>query len=395
MSFKIRNNFSAITHNLGNNNYIHPAPTKVGKVMGVVTTENTPTKAQYLRAGGVNGIGTIFYKEYPKYKNITGSVDDNFLDTCQLASPLKPWEGSYPAINELILLTDLIVPSTQVSNNGLGTYYSEAIPIFNNPQQNAILLNKNESLGLDFPYNPDIRIIQTFSGDKIIQGRQGSAIRFSTTKVAARDKNEWSSVGKETDPIVILTNGFSYEKGEKFHIEKINKDLSSIYLTSFQKIPLKPDKSGVLNPLTNPIGISEYTSPQIILNSDRVVINSKRDEVLIFAKTNIEINTKSIINLNADTSIHLNSNLVVLGSLNTNLEAQPILVGFAVLKALDKIQTALTELGGFLLPTTSTKEGASVPDLNSAGTNLLEDMKDLADIIKPSRLFNEKVYISS
>jgi len=392
MSFNIRDNFSNLTHTIGKNNYSHPNILPIGKVMGVVTTQNTPTEKQFKRAGGFNGIGTIFYKDYPKYKNITASIDDTFLDECTMALPLN--SDNIPGVNELVQISYLASPSSQVSTTGGGIYYSDSIPIFNNTQQNAILINKDESLGLDFPNNPNVKKLLSFSGDRIIQGRQGSAIRFSTTKIEARNDNEWSSAGSKEDPIIILTNGFSSEKGEKTGIEKINSDLSSIYLTSGQKLPLKPDKKGILNPLTNPIEVSNYVSPQIILNSDRIVINSKRDEVMIFAKTNIELNTKNVIALNADTLAHLNSNQVLLGSLNTNLDSQPILVSYTVLTALIKIHNALTELAGYLNPVTATKEGAPIPNLNNAGKSLFLDMKDLADIIEPDRLFNEKVYIA-
>jgi len=395
MSFKVRTNFSVFTHNHGKNNNIYATLPKTGKVFGVVTSENTPTEKQYKKVGGVNGIGAVFYLDYPNCKGETGSISDDFLDRCKIAFPLNPWMGSYPAVRELVLLTDSMNPSSQLSNTGRGIYYSNSIPVFNAPQQNSILLSKNESLGVDYPENPNIKILNQFAGDNIIQGGQGSAIRFSTTKLANRNNNEWSTFGKSIDPITIITNGFSYEKKEKSHIEKINKDLSSIYLTSYQKIPLQPDKTGIVNDATQPVEVSNYFYPQVIINGDRVVLNSKKDEVMIFAKTNIELNTKNTINLNADFRAHINSNQVFLGYFNpTNDVPEPVLLSYKVLRALEQIQISLTELGGYLNPVTSTKEGATIPNLNTAGRALIEDMIVLAEFINPDQLFSNKVYIA-
>ena len=59
----------------------------VGKVYGVVTKENTPTKKMYLKAGGPNGIGSVFYKDYEKSRNEDGNIGDNFLNGCDIDKP--------------------------------------------------------------------------------------------------------------------------------------------------------------------------------------------------------------------------------------------------------------------------------------------------------------------
>jgi hypothetical protein len=397
MSFVIRTNFSTFTHNQGKNNVIPSTLPKVGKVFGVVTTKNTPTEAQYKRAGGAYSEGAIFYLDYPKCKDVTGSVDDNFLKTCKIAFPTEQSVSSYPALRELVLLVDSMNPSSQLSNTGRGTYYTSNIPIFNIIQPNSIRLSKNESLGVDYPEISNVKKLQNFPGDTIFQGKQGAAIRFSTTKLANRNENEWSTIGNAEDPIVILTNGFNYEKGEKKHVEKINKDLSSIYLTSTQKIPLQTDKNDNINNLTNPLKASDYFGyPQVIINSDRITLNSKRDNVMIYAKTNVEISTKNIINLNADYRAHLNSNQVILGTINNPLSdsPQPVLLSYKIVEILANLQITLTELGINLTQATATKEGATMPNLNIAGTSLLDDMITLAESLSPDQLFSNKVFIA-
>jgi hypothetical protein len=232
----------------------------------------------------------------------------------------------------------------------------------------------------------------SFEGDHILQGRQGNALRFSTTTTLYKNLNEWSDIGKDDDPITILSNGFAYDPNEKFHTEKINKDLSSLYLTSAQKIPLQTDKTGVLNNLTNPLNVPDYFNAQAIINSDRVVINSKKDEVIIFAKTNIEINTKNIINLNADERVHLNSNVVFLGPYSNTAIPQPVLLGYETIKLFQHLQETLTRLASYLSSAVSAPEGAPILGLTSAGRDLMGDMKRVCDLLE--KIPSQKVFTS-
>jgi hypothetical protein len=219
----------------------------------------------------------------------------------------------------------------------------------------------------------------SFEGDHIVQGRQGNALRFSSTTKLYSNLNEWSSTGNEDSPITILSNGFSYDPNENFHVEKINADASSIYLTSTQQIPLQTDKTGTLNPLTKPIDASTYFNAQVIINSDRVVLNSKRDEVMIFAKTNIELNTKNIINLNANERVHLNSNTVFLGTVNNQLPTEPLVLGDKLNTLLENLLDSLYSFGASLSTVVGSPEGAPAMDINSAAESLLNDIDRIND----------------
>lgn len=386
---RIKENLSSVVTSIGKNNFAPAKKAQVGRVYGVVTTENTPTKEQFERAGGFNGVGTIFYLDYAQSKNIVGGIDDDFLNTCKMAKPLYPQYQYYPLKGELVYLEDLPSPVSQISNTSFSKYYISIINLWNNQQQNSQPANDNASLGVTFVENPNIKPLLPFEGDHILQSRQGAGLRFSSTTKLYSNLNEWSSIGNDTDPITILSNGFSYVPEEKFHVEKINKDLSSIYLTSAQKIPLTTDKTGVLNNLTNPLNVPDYTNPQIILNSDRVVLNSKKDEVMLFAKTNIELNTKNTINLNADKRIHLNSNQIFLGSYN-NTAPQPVLLGNNTIDLLISLQSALIKLADSLSKVTSSSEGSPITTLNRAGTELFDDMSRLCNLIE--KIPSKKVF---
>ena len=360
---------------LGKNNFSATPSLQVGRVYGVVTTENTPSEAMFKKAGGFNGIGSIFYLDYNSAKNITGTGDD-FLEICNIARPMSPQFQYYPVLGELVALINAPSPDTQRSLNSTSNqkYYTSVVNLWNNNQQNSQRADDSDNLGITFIENANIKSLLSFEGDHVVQGRQGNALRFSSTTKLYNDLNEWSDIGNDDSPITILSNGFAYNPNENFHVEKINKDLSSIYLTSAQKLPLQTDKTGILNPLTNPINISDYFNAQVIINSDRVVLNSKRDEVMIFAKSNIELNTKNIINLNADERVHLNSKEIFLGTVNNQLPTEPLVLGDKLNTLLENLLDSLYNFGTSLSTVVGSPEGAPALDITSAAGSLLNDI---------------------
>jgi hypothetical protein len=360
-----------------------PAPTmkpQVGKVYGVVTTENTPTKELFEKAGGFNGIGTVFYRIYDTSKETPENIEASV--SLPMALPLNPSIQSIPLIGELIHLLDLPSPVSQAGKNKSNTagqkYYTN-INVWNNVQQNSLPSSDKSNLGITFSENPAIKPLLPFEGDYMVQGRQGSALRFSSTTKLYNNINEWSNVGNDQDPITVLSNGFSYDPSGSYHVEKINQDLSSIYLTSAQQLPLETNKTGILNPLTKPTNVSKYFNAQIIINSDRVVLNSKRDEVMIFARSNIELNTKNIINLNADERVHLNSNTVFLGTVNNSLPTEPLVLGDKLNTLLETLLDSLYSFGNALSSVVGSPEGAPAMDINMAAEGLLNDIDRIND----------------
>ena len=371
---RIKENLSSVVSSIGKNNFVSTKKAQVGRVYGVVTTENTPTEAMFKMVGGFNGIGTVFYLDYEQAKTTEGNIGDTFFNNCKTAKPLYSQFQYFPVLGELVYLEDFPSPLTQISNTSTQKYYISTINLWGNNQQNAQPASDKDNLGVTFVENPNIKSLLSFEGDHIIQGRQGNALRFSSTTKLYNNLNEWSNVGNDDSPITLITNGFAYDPKEKFHVEKINQDASSIYLTSTQQIPLQTDKTGVLNPLTKPIDPSKYFNAQVIINSDRVVLNSKRDEVMIFAKTNIELNTKNIINLNADERVHLSSNTIFLGTVNNQLPTEPLVLGDKLNTVLENLLDSLYSFGASLSTVVGSPEGAPAMDINAAAESLLNDI---------------------
>jgi hypothetical protein len=334
----------------------------------------------FKKAGGYRGIGSIFYLDYDQAKSISGNPTNEFLDTCKIAKPLYPQFQYYPVLGELVYLEDLPSPASQDTSTSSQKYYISIINLWGNQQQNSQPAQDKDNLGITFTENPNIKNLLPFEGDFIIQGRQGSAIRFSSTTKLYNNLNEWSSTGTEDSPITLITNGLSFTS-QSYYVEQINNDSSSIYLTTTQKLPLQTNRNGTLNPLTNPLNVPDYFNSQIIMNSDRIVLNSKKDEVMIFATTNVEINTNNIINLNAVERVHLNTNTVFLGTVNNQLPTEPLVLGNKTADLLEALVDSLYSFGAALSTVIGSPEGAPSIDINNAANSLLNDLDKITDNI--------------
>ena len=86
---RVKENLSSVVSSIGKNNFSPARKAQVGRVYGVVTTENTPTKEMFEKVGGYSGIGTIFYLDYEQSKNVIGTIDNNFLNTCKILSYIR------------------------------------------------------------------------------------------------------------------------------------------------------------------------------------------------------------------------------------------------------------------------------------------------------------------
>jgi hypothetical protein len=373
---RVRENLSGIVSSIGKNRNNPSINSQIGKVFGVITTENTPTKELFDANGGYNGIGTIFYLDYNTSKN--SDISTVNLNSCKPAKPFHSSNQNYPLVGELVELIDAPSPASQAGNNLTQKYYTGVVNIWNNNQQNS---PSNDSLGKTFVENSDIRKLISFEGDRIYQGRKGNGLRFGSTTKSLLNLNEWSKVGNNGDPITILVNGYITTDSKNItpNVEEINKELSSIYLTSTQQIPLTPDRNNLLNPITKPLQVNKYfDKSQLLFNADRLVLNSKKDEVMIFAKTNIEFNTNNVINLNAGERTHLNSPKNFIGtSSDGTLPTEPLLLGNKTAELLSDLMKAIGDFGSEASSVVTPPAGSPLVDINAAGVKLTTTINNL------------------
>lgn len=195
------------------------------------------------------------------------------------AWPMFNFIRQYPVVNEIVLI--FAGPSEKLNDRAsnqqffyLPPYslwnranhgafpnmseYSDFLKQYNNIQGysgNAVS-GSPLPLGYTFQENQQVRNLQPFEGDTIMQGRFGQSIRFGSTVPTLKRDNTWSNSGKNGDPITIILNSQRQENpGLKFNniVENINKDGSAIYMTSTQEIFLEDINNFPLNSFGTPI----------------------------------------------------------------------------------------------------------------------------------------------
>lgn len=351
------------------------------------------------------------FKSYGEWASIGYVIFDmlnqpvNSKDTNNLlvAKPLFPNQKIYPLENEIISIIRLPDSNAEANVNSKTFYYFQPINIWNNIHHNAIpdpiTAPTPESkrdyeqtqagavrkvtdgstdiiLGVTFKEKLDIKPLQPYEGDHILEGRWGNSIRFSSTIKNSNIKNTWSTNGTDGDPIMLIRNGQHNDGNDPWipQTEDINKDISSFYLTSTQIIPLIPS-SETYNSYKSeaPEKINKYKKPQIILNSGRLVLNSYEDNVLITAKKTINLN--SINSFNVDTkTIILQSNKLYLGNKNAT---EPLLLGNKTVNLLTELFQNLTTFMTICSTLVSTIPGTPLVPLNAAGGQMTSTLQKL------------------
>lgn len=345
------------------------------RVIDIILDESHPKFNEY---GGWNGIGTI------NFELVNSLKEDKNIN--EIARPFYPQLKSPPLINEIVLLIKL--PDKDIGGNDTSKiyYYINSISLWNHPHHNAYpnvykyskLLSKKESnqekelgnitrpldfeepidlngtnnSGGKFTERSDIQPLIPFSGDNIIESRFGSSIRLgSTIKTNTLFRNNWSETGDNGDPITIIRNGQPKEEkniGFLPTVEKINEDLSSIYMSSTQNIPISASSlnyTAISNNQSPTYPNSYAGSSQIILNSGRLVLNSTNDSILLSSPKVINLAANGDIGLASRKSITFEAEYINIGGSNSS---QPVIIGDTFLKQLKGLTTAIETLANAL-----------------------------------------------
>ena len=132
-------------------------------------------------------------------------------------------------------------------------------------------------------------------------------------------------------------------------MEDINKDESSIYLTSTQKIPIEIASNSYksFDKGLEPKSAKEYANAQIILNSGRLLFNSYNDGILLTANNSINLNSQESVNIDADDGVSVavgKDSEITLGS-NDFSVIEPIILGDKFLSDIERLANILVSLG--------------------------------------------------
>lgn len=338
--------------------------------------------------GQNSGIGSVFITPLDK------SVETN---TISFALPLLPHIKNYPLKNEIVYITTLPGIENQNTYTSNQLYYISPLNIWNHPHHNGLpnsildyppqeskprenqdsINNPNPSpqelnsldLGKNFIEKENINPLQPYPGDIIMEGRWSNSIRFSSTLPGS----PWFSDTPIGSPITIIKNGQPNEniEGWKRINESINEDPTSIYLTQDQQIPIHAAIEDYNSFITDkPTLPPQYQNAQVILNSDRILINSKLDHILLSSKKSINLGANESLVLNSKQNIVIKSNEVKLGSKDAT---EAVLKGDTTISILDNLVSKLIELTTSLQAVTPT----GGPGVSQISTSILPKLNKI------------------
>lgn len=304
-----------------NNSYFTPsskASTSQGIILARVTRviygpnkHNGEVDQEFKDNGEWASVGAILYTLLNSNEPVTTAKSP-------IALPYNASTKQYPVVGEIVQL--VVGPSPKMNDRGSERllYYLPPINLWNTPHHNAfpnpkdyadLIANADDNyksieegatlnnvtgsinfpLGITFSEKSDIKSLQPYEGDTVIEGRWGQSIRFGSTVKSKVALNPWSSQGIEGSPITILRNGQASQTVKEAWIntvEDINNDPASIYLCSGQAIYMQD---------LNNFSLASYTSGQQL----------RRDEVQELNRQPISTDT---VSPSKQSEFELNSN---------------------------------------------------------------------------------------
>jgi len=346
------------------------------RVLNIILDETHP---RFKELGEWNGLGII------EYEDIINPLPSPSLP---IARPLTGNFKNLPLINEVVYLITL--PNTEIESISSNTieYYINIVSLWNHPHHNAFPTFPNTLpptqqkdyiqteagnvrrvtdqsteifLGKTFKERSNIHPILPFEGDMIYEGRWGNSIRIGST--VKDSPNNWSTVGEDGDPILIIRNGqgIQTEEGWVPTVEDINNDDSSIYSTSTQKIPLKASSTNYDSYKTAPTPPDQYAGKQIIINSGRLVFNSTTDHILLSSAQTIGFNAVKGFNFDTKANFVVGAPSIKLGSKNAT---EPLLLGNQTVNLLNQLIVNLQAFMTICSTLVSTPPGTPLGPLN-------------------------------
>ena len=356
--------------------------------------------------GQWNSIGTIFFNKLDNPNPDPSITSNNF------ARPLFANVKNYPLINEIVYIIPLPNSNIQDNVNDISYYYFNPINIWNSNHHNGIPdpINGNTlppsqqqdyvqtslgavrritdggseiNLGTYFKEKSNIKPQQPYEGDIIYEGRWGQSIRFGSTvfnTTSSQALNNWSTTGENGSPIIIIKSG-QYNDGSDPWVpqtEQINLDTSSIYLTSTQTIPINVASQNYFSYKEAPTEVKSYNKDQIILNSGRLLFNSKEDHILLTSNKSINLNSIQSINVDSPNFI-INSQNIYLGDKNAS---EPVILGDTFLRDLSQLLNGIIDLATALTtPIGTPAPGVPNASIPAPAQSLIGDATDMLNNI--------------
>jgi hypothetical protein len=294
---------------------------------------------------------------------ILGAYGQNRKDVVR-ARALDANIKNIPIAGEIIMVTKAPSPYGSAANISLEYYYTNPISVQSSIHHNGIpglthyvdsnqpenSNKRNQALDgitpttskrFENPYTidpifverTDVHPIQPYSGDIIFEGRWGQSIRFGSTIDERRiypQRPTWKKgLGATGNPILIISNGTNPDSptAKEFILESIDNDDAAIWMTSGQYV--KFEQASTFTPSISDKSIdlftkNEYGGNAVIIASDRIVFNAKKQEIIGFSKEGIGFTSEKGISLDGKQVVEFESEEKISLGLNA---VEPVLLG--------------------------------------------------------------------
>jgi hypothetical protein len=226
---------------------------------------------------GFKGIDSIVVSQVIGLENPQGKPGEIY------AQPLNPYFKCIPMPGEHVLV---------VKGDKGRFFYSDVVNL--NGKLGENIDSKRASIladGSDFFFGlfgkpRETKKMDPTEGDVILEGRAGQTIRFTST-------SEESFLGKlfggksENKPVIMISCNDDEEEG--LGNEDIIEDDCSIYLASETPITTLQLESKIHKDYAK---VNEYADGQIIMRSNRLVLSSKKENIILASADKLGISTK-------------------------------------------------------------------------------------------------------
>jgi hypothetical protein len=283
----------------------------------------------------------------PTAYNSAGATGQEYYYTNPVSVQSSVHHNGIPGVTEYL-------PNTKPSNSTVRQNARDGIS-----NKASSRLKVKTTIDPAFPERLDVYPVQPYSGDIILEGRWGQSIRFGSTVDERRTypiKPWWKQgLGQIGNPILIISNGTNPEQKpfNEFILENPDEDDSTIWMTSGQSVRFTPASS--YSPSITDKGINlykknEYGGNQVIIASDRLIFNARKQELLAFSKEGIGLSSEKAISIDGKQVVEMESARINLG-INA---LSPALLG-------DRSMDWLNDLCNILIKTLNSISGLTVP----------------------------------
>ena len=301
---------------------------ELAEVIKVYSTEDQLEESPINDEPDYKLIGAIRFRKIYSQQNLS---DDQLM----IAYPLNLNIVDFPVRGETVFIQKIYDKF----------YYTDRVNIYNNPNNSSAIgssqkfnvgkikkskktLDTAESgvvedtsstsdvfLGEYFRPNFNIRSLIPNEGDTLIQGRFGNTIRLGSVDNAPTIKLRAGQISdfEKFDEGDALIEELSEKAINTSLEENINLDASSMWMTTDETVSLTPATLEDPNIYPTEVAPAEFSGKQIILNSGRLIFNSKESGILGFSNGPIDFSTLTSFGVAAKQDLNLYSPTIVIG----------------------------------------------------------------------------------